>query len=263
MTSPFLFAFLSVLGVSLLSFLGVLFFLFEESDVRRSLLYFVSLSTGALLGDVFMHMIPEMAEHAETFTRDLYIVLGGIIFSFILEKIVHWRHCHMIPSTHVHSEHENPEDHGHSHHQHPMGVVNIVGESMHNFIDGLVIAAGFLASIPIGLSTTLAVMLHELPHEVGNVAVLLHAGYSRKKALLYNCFSAAMSIVGVLLVFVFADSLSIGTYMLPFAAGNLLYIAGSDLIPELHKESNAVKSFSQLLCILLGMVLMYGVKIME
>ncbi len=261
MFSPFLLSFISVILVSLLSFLGIIFFLFEESDVRKYLLYFVSISTGALLGDVFIHMIPEMAENAETFVRDLYILLGGIIFSFVLEKIVHWRHCHVIPSTTKHHEHETEEQHGHQHHA--MGIVNIVGESMHNFIDGLVIAAGFLASVPIGLSTTLAVMLHELPHEIGNVAVLLHAGYSRKKALFYNFLSAALSILGVLLVFAFSESIAIGQYMLPFAAGNLLYIAGSDLIPELHKESKAVKSLGQLICILLGMAMMYGVKVME
>lgn len=263
MLSPFLYSFASVIIVSLLSFLGIVFFLFEESDVRKYLLYFVSLSTGALLGDVFIHIIPDMAENADTFTRDLSILLGGIVFSFILEKVVHWRHCHMIPSTSVHRDNENPEQHGHAH-SHPLGAVNIVGESMHNFIDGLVIAAGFLASVPIGLSTTLAVMLHELPHEIGNVAVLLHAGYPRKKAIFFNFLSAAMSIVGVLLVFAFTlSTAAISSFMLPFAAGNLLYIAGSDLIPELHKESKALNSLGQLICILLGMAIMYGVKLME
>ncbi len=242
----------SVVGVSLLSFLGIVFFLFEESDVRKSLLYFVSLSAGALLGDVFLHILPDMAEEADTFATGLLVVLGGIIFSFVLEKVLHWRHCHLLPSP--------AEDE----HHHPMGLVNIVGESMHNFIDGIVIAAGFLASIPIGLSTTLAVMLHEMPHEIGNVAVLLHAGYSRKKALFYNFLSGTASIIGALLVLVSASwSSSISSYMLPFAAGNLLYIAGSDLIPELHKETKAWNSLGQLACILLGIGIMYGVKWME
>jgi zinc and cadmium transporter len=163
----------------------------------------------------------------------------------------------MLPSTEPHLG----DHHGHNH---PVGIVNLVGESMHNFIDGLVIAAGFLASPTIGFSTTLAVILHEMPHEIGNVAVLLHVGYSRKKALFYNFLSATVSIFGVLVVYLFTVSSDVfGAYMLPFAAGNLLYIAGSDLIPELHKENKALKSLGQLVCILIGMAIMYGVKLME
>lgn len=240
----------SVLVVSLLSFLGIIFFLFEESVMRKSLLYFVGISTGALLGDVFMHIIPEMAENTDTLQRNLFILLGGILFSFALEKLIHWRHCHILPSGH--------------HHHHPMGIVNIMGEATHNFIDGLVIAAGFLASIPVGLSTTLAVMLHEMPHEVGNVAVLLHSGYPKKRALFFNFLSGAASIIGAVLVLGFTSfSSTLGDYMLPFAAGNLLYIAGSDLIPELHKETKLKQGIFQLLCIVVGMAMMYAIKMFE
>ncbi|MSR67349.1 ZIP family metal transporter [Candidatus Peribacteria bacterium] len=243
----------AVLFVSLLSFLGIFFFLFEEKTIRQLLLYFVSLSTGALLGDVFIHIIPDLAESQDTFGRSLYILLSGILFSFVLEKIVHWRHCHVLPS----------ETH-HDHHHHPMGIVSIVGESMHNFIDGLVIAAAFLASIPIGVSTTIAVVLHEIPHEVGNVAILLHSGYSKKRALLLNCLSGVTSIVGALIVLLFAATDSnLVAFILPFAAGNLLYIAGSDLIPELHKETALKKTLGQLFCIIVGMVMMYGLKFIE
>ncbi len=243
-----LYTLLSVVLISLLSFLGIFFFLFEESTIRKLLLYFVSLSTGALLGDVFIHIIPDLAQSPE-FSRSLYILLGGILFSFILEKVIHWRHCHILPS---------------GTHHHPMGIINIVGESMHNFIDGLVIAAAFLASVPIGISTALAVVLHEIPHEVGNVAVLLHSGYSKKNALLFNCLSAATSILGAGIVLLFsASDRAIGSLMLPFAAGNLLYIAGSDLIPELHKETELRKTLGQLVCIVAGMLIMYGVKLME
>ena len=135
---------------------------------------------------------------------------------------------------------------------------------MHNFIDGLVIAAAFFASIPIGISTTLAVVLHEIPHEVGNVAILLHSGYSKKNALLFNCLSAGSSILGAALVLLFSSSsAALADGILPFAAGNLLYIAGSDLIPELHKETELKKTLGQLVCIVLGMVMMYGIKLME
>ena len=249
-----LYTLFAVIGISLLSFLGMFLFLFEENTIRKSLLYFVSISTGALLGDVFIHIIPELAETPETFSMSLVILLGGILFSFVLEKVIHWRHCHVLPSG----------EHHHHHHHHPMGIINLVGESMHNFIDGLVIAAGFLAGIPIGISTALAVALHEIPHEVGNVAVLLHSGYSKKNALLFNALSASSSLIGAAIVLLFSSSsAAIGPMMLPFAAGNLLYIAGSDLIPELHKETELRKTLGQLVCIVLGMVLMYGVTFIE
>lgn len=242
------YALLSVLGVSLLSLLGIVFFLFEESIVRRSLLFFVSFSTGALLGDVFIHIIPDLAARPETFPRDLTIVLVGILFSFVLEKIIHWRHCHDLSCA----EH------------HPAGLINLIGESMHNFIDGIVIAASFLASIPLGLSTSLAILFHEIPHEVGNVAILLHSGYPKMKAVIFNCLSALSALAGAILVLVSASfSSSISDLLLPFAAGNLLYIAGSDLIPELHRETKPLHSIGQLLCIMAGMGVMYGILLLE
>lgn len=240
----------SVIGVSLLSLLGIVFFLFGEASIRKVLLYIVSISTGALLGDVFIHIIPEMAQSPDTFGRNLIILLAGVLFSFAMEKVIHWRHCHILPSGH--------------HHHHPMGLINLIGESLHNFIDGLVIAAAFIASVPLGISTTLAVALHEIPHEIGNVAVLLHSGYDRKKALLFNMLSAAASIAGATSVLLFAASSELlGAAILPFAAGNLLYIAGSDLIPELHKETRLPQAVLQMICIIAGMAMMYGIKWME
>ncbi|UPA22862.1 ZIP family metal transporter [Candidatus Peribacteria bacterium] len=241
---------ISVIVVGLLALIGIVLFLFEEKVIRKVLLSFVSLSTGALLGDVFIHILPDLAENTETFSRSLLVVLGGILFSFILEKFIHWRHCHVLPSG--------------EHHHHPMGIMNMAGETLHNFIDGLVIAAGYLASPAIGLSTTLAVILHEIPHEVGNMAVLLHAGFGRKKALFFNFLSGVACLLGAILVLVFAQSSAgLADMMLPFAAGNLLYIAGSDLIPELHKETRLPHGIVQFLCILAGMALMYAMVLFE
>ncbi len=241
---------LSVLAVSMLALLGIVFFLFDEKVIGKILLAFVSISTGALLGDVFIHIIPEMAENTDTFGQGLIILLGGILFSFILEKFIHWRHCHVMPSG--------------DHHHHPMGLVSMAGETLHNFIDGLVIAAGFLASPAIGFSTTIAVILHEIPHEVGNVAVLIHSGYSKKKAVLFNLLSAVSCFIGAGIVLATSgSSVGIGDAMLPFAAGNLLYIAGSDLIPELHKETRLPHGIAQFACIVLGMALMYAILFFE
>lgn len=244
------YTFVSVLIVSMLALLGIVFLLFNEKTTQKILLSFVSLSTGALLGDVFIHIIPDLAENTETFAQSLLVVLGGILFSFILEKFIHWRHCHILPSG--------------KHHHHPMGIVNIAGESLHNFIDGLIIAAGYIASPAIGFSTTIAVILHEIPHEVGNVAVLIHSGYSRKKALLLNLLSAVSCFIGAGIVLLTSGaSVAIGDAMLPFAAGNLLYIAGSDLIPELHKETRLPHGLAQFACIVLGMAMMYAMLFLE
>lgn len=246
----FFYAFLSVIGVSLLSLLGMLFFLVEEKMIRGALLYAVSFSTGALLGDVFIHMIPDMAADAASFPYKMPVILVGILFSFAMEKIIHWRHCHSFPD----------QDHDHHHH---VGVMSAMGEGVHNFIDGVVIAASFLASVPIGISTTLAVVFHEIPHEIGNFAVLLHSGFGRGKALLFNVLSASAAILGTLCVFAFNGSHAFSDQLLPFAAGNLLYIAGSDLIPELHKETRWNRSVVQLAFLMAGMVLMYVILALE
>lgn len=245
------YALASVIGVSLLSLLGILFFLIDERFIRSVLLYFVSFSTGALLGDVFIHMIPDMAEDTDFFSKGLLIILLGILFSFTVEKFIHWRHCHMLPD----------EDHGH---HHTVGIMSVTGESVHNLIDGIVIAASFLTSVPVGIATTLAVVFHEIPHEIGNFAVLLHSGFPRKKALLLNMLSASAGILGAVLVLGLSQSLdSLTLYMLPFAAGNLLYIAGSDLIPELHKHTKIHQGFFQLIAMIAGMSFMYVIVLFE
>jgi zinc and cadmium transporter len=246
----------SVIGVSLLSLVGILFFLIDERFIGKVLLYFVSFSTGALLGDVFIHIIPEMADEPDFFQQGLLIVLLGILVSFMIEKIIHWRHCHVLPEHH--------HGHSHGHHHHPVGIMSIFGESVHNFIDGIVIAASFLVNIPLGISTALAIVFHEIPHEIGNFAVLLHSGFPRKKALLMNFLAASAAILGTVLVLVLSQSISdLTVYMLPFAAGNLLYIAGSDLIPELHKETKLTQGIIQLLAMITGMLFMYCILFFE
>ena len=240
----------SVIGVSLLSLLGILFFLVEEKFIRSILLYLVSFSTGAILGDVFIHILPDMAK-SENFSGQSLVILLGILVSFTIEKIIHWRHCHLLPGEH-------------EHHHHAFGIMSIFGESVHNFIDGIVIAASFLASLPIGISTTLAVVFHEIPHEIGNFAVLLHSGFRKGRALLMNLLAASTAILGAVLVLLASSSLtSLTSSLLPFAAGNLLYIAGSDLIPELHKHTKLHEGLFQLLAMVLGMGFMYVLLLLE
>jgi zinc and cadmium transporter len=235
----------SVLSVSVLSFLGIFLFLLDKKFIQKILLYVVSFSTGALLGDVFFHMLPDMAEKPEFFSQAMQIILTGILFSFAMEKFIHWRHCHVLPE----------EDHDH---HHALGYMSLAGESMHNFVDGIVIAVSFLVSMQVGISTTIAIALHEIPHEIGNVAVLLHSGFTMKKAFFYNLLSAATGIVGAALVLTVSSAFSsLEMYLLPFAAGNLFYIAGSDLIPELHKQTRLSEGIIQLITMVCGMAFLY------
>ncbi len=251
MMSPIFLSLASVLGVTLLSLIGIVFFLIDERIMKKSLLYFVSFSTGALLGDVFLHMIPEFAEEEGFLVAAMPVVLLGIVFSFCVEKIIHWRHCHLEPE----------EDTGHHHH---VGTMSILGETVHNLIDGIIIAASYMASIPLGISTTIAIVFHEIPHEVGNFAVLLHSGFTKKRALMLNLLSACAGILGTLAVlFASTTTQGIQPYLLPFAAGNLLYIAGSDLIPELHRSTRLSQGVIQLIAMLIGIGSMYLVLFLE
>ncbi len=241
---------LGVIAVSLLSLLGTVFFLFEEKFLGKILLYLVSFSTGALLGDVFLHIIPELSEEGDL-EGALRILLLGLLFSFAIEKIIQWRHCHVLGGEE-------------GHHHHPVGVLSIIGESLHNFIDGVVIAASFIANVRVGISTMLAVVFHEIPHEIGNVAVLLHAGYGKKRAILGNMLSASAAILGAALVLganMFLQPIT--AHLLPFAAGNLLYIAGSDLIPELHKNTRLRDGIVQLVAMITGMLFMSALLLLE
>lgn len=255
MSSPPFPALLSVVLVSVLPLFGVFFLFIREDLIRKSILFFVSFSTGALLGDVFLHMVPEMRE-GRSFTVDLRIILVGIVVSFAIEKTIHWRHCHVLPG--------GPDDHGHECHHHPVGMLTIFADAMHNFIDGLVIAGSYAVSIPVGIATTLAVVFHEIPQEIGNIAILLHSGYSRRNSILFNLYSQTAAILGAAL-FLFASSRMTGLtdVLLPFAAGNFLYIAGSDLIPELHKDTGMTHALLQVFFMVCGILVMFGLTLVE
>jgi zinc and cadmium transporter len=242
----------ATVGVSLLSLVGVIFFVINASLIKRVMFYLISFSTGAILGDVFMHMLPEMAGAGNDFAQSMLVVLIGILFSFAMEKIIHWRHCHVL------------EDHDHDGHHHPVGIISLFGEAIHNFIDGVVIAASFIASPAIGFSTTLAVVFHEIPQEIGDFAVLLHSGFSRGRALFFNLLSALTAVLGAVITLLLTSATQhLTTYMLPFAAGNLLYIAAADLIPELHKETGLKQGVWQIIAMIVGMASMYAILLLE
>lgn len=231
---------------SLFSLTGALVLIFSSKRIKSLIIFLVSLSAGTLLGDAFLHLIPESVEALQNSLGLWLSVLGGIFLFFILEKIIHWRHCHISPS-------EN--------HPHPVGLMNLVGDALHNFIDGMLIAGSFMLSPILGWATTIAVLSHEVPQELGDFGTLLHAGYKTKKALWLNLLSGLFSILGAVLVFALGSwSEDLLLYIIPFTAGGFIYIATSDLIPELKKDTSFSKNLKQLGGILLGLGLMLLIK---
>ncbi len=239
---------------SLFSLVGVFFLSLSLDKLKKIVMFLVSLSAGALLGDAFLHLLPEIIEksHQELdYGHNEFVwfgVLGGIILFFILEKIIHWRHCH-IPTS--------------SEHIHPVGKMNLIGDALHNLIDGMVIAGAFLLDVNLGIITTIAVISHEIPQEIGDFGVLIHAGYKIKKALFFNFVSGLFSLLGALLAIAFNFySESFIDFIIPITAGGFIYIASSDLIPELKKECSMRKTLGQLGGIFLGLGFMILIKLL-
>jgi zinc and cadmium transporter len=238
----------SVFVVSLISFVGILTMAIKEKELRGILPLLVSFSAGALFGGAFIHLIPGIIEETGGLgiNTSLYIIVGILLF-LILEKFIHWRHCH-IPTS--------------KSHYHSFGYMNIVGDTLHNFMDGIVIAGSYIMNIQLGIATTIAVILHEVPQEIGDFGVLLHAGFSKKKALMYNFISALASVFGaVITLFIGGSVQGLSNLIVPLTAGGFIYIAGSDLIPELNKECAPDQSIAQILSFIVGLVVMYGLTL--
>jgi len=246
MAAIYFYTIVSVLIISLISMIGVLTLAISEKKLRHLIMPLVSLSAGTLLGDSFLHLIPEMAETEQTNMSVWLWLLAGILVFFVLEKIIHWRHCHLESTVF---------------HPHPVGTMNLIGDGLHNFIDGMIIAGSFLVSAKLGLVTTLAVIAHEIPQEIGDFGILLHAGYSRARAILLNFSSAIVAVLGaVLALAVGAQTSAFTSFIIPFTAGGFIYIATADLIPELKKDTAPAKSLFQLFLIIAGIGIMLALK---
>ena len=247
MLQVWLYSLISVVIVSLVSLVGVITLAIKVDKLKRILIYLVSFSAGALLGGAFLHLIPEAINEIGYSLNFALLLISGIFLFFILEKYVHWRHCH------------EPTSESHPHH---LASMNLVGDGLHNFIDGLIIAASYLISIPLGIAATLAIVFHEIPQEIGDFGILLHSGLSKGKAILYNLLSASLAIMGVVIGLLLGSSVqSFTIYILPVAAAGFIYIATADLIPELHKETKMFKSLGQLVSFLIGVALMYFIAL--
>ena len=206
----------------------------------------VSYAIGALLGAAFLEMLPHAFEGGKSVRTVAATVLAGIFMFFILEKLVLWRHCH-VEDCEAHDHHADANDHGRS------GMLILVGDSFHNFVDGILIAAAFLENTELGIVTALAVIAHEIPQEVGDFLILLHSGYSRTRAFVLNLLSSLAMFAGALLAYYALQALQGWVQsILALAAASMIYVAVADLIPGLHKRRELGATLSQSALIALG-----------
>src|SRR3990172_6653778 len=236
----------SVIIVSLVSFVGVLTLYLRPKLLDRILFGLVSFAAGALLGAAFLDLLPEALE-ATGGPIFVYALIGVLVF-YMIETFLYWYHCHY-GHHHHHAAH---------HKVHPFAWLNLIGDAIHNFVDGMIIAAAYIVNVPFGIATTIAVVLHEIPQELGDFGILVFGGLSRKKALFFNFLSALTAVLGALAVYYFSMIFNnISQFLVPFAAGGFIYIASADLLPELHKERNIQRAFTQLFFFLLGVAIIW------
>lgn len=242
---------------------AAIFLLLPEKNRLKVLPHGISFAIGALLAVAFWGLIPEAFEHAKPDQIQTLsgTILAGILGFFVLEKLLIWRHCHSGEcEAHGDDEHQHPEHHSHGHsHGHgakTAGAFIILGDGIHNFVDGVLIGAAFLMDVQLGIVTSLAVAAHEIPQEVGDFAILLQSGYSQRKALFYNMLASLTTVIGGVLAYFSLDSLHDSLpYFLALAASSFIYIAVADLIPSLHKRTDTKTSLQQIVLIGAGVAL--------
>jgi len=239
----------ATLIVSLMSFAGIFFLAVKEKLLNKIILSLVGFSAGALLGGAFFHLLPEVlgmekSEGIGSMQIFMFLILGIIAF-YLIERVLKWHHCH-----------EKGCD------IHTFTYMSLIGDSIHNFIDGLVIYSAFAVNTSLGIVTTIMIVGHEIPQEIGDFAVLIYGGFGKVKALLWNFITALAAVIGAVIGYFignYTDGIAI--VLLPFAAGGFLYIAMSDLIPELHKEVSLAKSLTHFLFFICGILFMWAVKV--
>lgn len=230
-----------------------LFLLLSENKRDKVLPHGISFAIGALLAVAFWGLIPHAFEEVEPdkFQALSGTILAGILGFFVLEKLLVWRHCHS-GSCEAHGD----DQHTHYQSDKSAGSLIIIGDSIHNFVDGVLIAAAFLTDVQLGIVTSLAVAAHEIPQEVGDFAILLQSGYSKSKALFYNVFASFTTVIGGILAYFSLEELhQILPFFLALAASSFIYIAVADLIPSLHKKTEIKTSLYQIILILAGVLL--------
>ncbi|MDD1777369.1 MAG: ZIP family metal transporter [Candidatus Helarchaeota archaeon] len=234
--------------VSLISLIGIVTIGINDKFLHEIIILLVALSAGGLLGGGFLHLLPEAVLAVNDLSIYLWVIIGFILF-FLIEKVLVYHHCHNVEHDHVLEFHA-------------FKWLNLIGDSVHNFVDGLILAAAFLISIPLGITTTVAVIFHEIPQEIGDFGVLVYGGFSKKKALYLNFLTALIAVGGGITgFFVLSAVMPVTPFLLAFAAGGFFYIAASDLIPELNKEYTGKKTIVITLIINGGILMMWLFKL--
>ena len=236
----------STFAMSLIAWAGLLTLFLREELLKKITLPLVAFSAGALLGGAFLHMIPEAISNIGPSLSVFLWVLVGFSLFFLLENFIQWHHCHRPPSEH----------------KKPVTYLILVADGIHNFIGGLAIAGAFIVDIKVGIVTWLACAAHEVPQELGDFGILIHGGWEKKKALLFNFFSASTIVLGGIVAYFISTKMDV-TFLLPFAAGNFIYIAASDLIPEIKHETNIKNNLIHFITFIFGILLILAVRFIE
>ncbi|MDD3052986.1 MAG: ZIP family metal transporter [Endomicrobiia bacterium] len=241
----FVYSLLASIIVSFISFIGIISLLFNKKLLKKILILLVALSAGSLIGGAFLHLLPEaMEKTSDIYIPFVYVILGFTSF-FILEKYLFWRHCHKSVCE-VHS----------------FTYMNLIGDGLHNFIDGLIIAVSFSSNLHLGIVTTIAIILHEIPQELGDFGVLIYGGMKPVKALFFNFLSAFAAVIGTVIGYYYVGIFSGFSFVLmSFAAGGFIYVGACDLIPELHRHSDRKNALMTMFVFLLGIGLMFILKL--
>lgn len=237
---------LTTFMLSAASLVGAFFLVMNEKTIKKIIHPLVAFSAGSLLGGALLHVLPEAIEaHGEMQPVFISVLIGFSVF-FLLEQFIHWHHCHKTPSEH----------------HHPVTYLILISDALHNFLDGLAIGAAFMIDVRLGLLTSLVIATHEIPQEMGDLGVLIHGGWAVKKALLFNFLSGLTMIAGGLLAYAIGREINIA-FLLPFAAGNFIYVAASDLIPEVKHRDNICQNGIHFAAFFVGLLLMWSMTLIE
>ena len=229
--------------VSLISLVGVLTIGVKSNVFDKILILLVAFAAGGLIGGAFLHLLPEAVEQCSCEIVFLYALIGFSVF-FLMERYLYWRHCHNGVCD-----------------IHAFTYLNLMGDGLHNFVDGLIIAASFMTSLKLGMVTTAAVILHEVPQELGDFGILVYGGFSKTKALFYNFLCALAAIAGAVMGYVLSGVTGNATvFLVPFTAGGFIYIAAADLLPELHKQKDIKRANIAFVTFILGLAFMALIK---
>jgi len=236
---------ITAICIALLSLIGIVVLAIKEILLNKILLFFVSFLAGAMLGGAFFHLLPEAIEEFGEPVRLFSYTLIGISLFFIVERILRWHHCHKVGcETHKH-----------------LGHLNLIGDAVHNMIDGLIIISSFSVSPALGIPVAISIALHEIPQEIGDFGVLIYSGFRKSKALIYNFISASTVIIGVVIGYFLIHRVdSVNMFLLPFAAGGFIYISTSDLIPEIHREKSLPKSLISFIVFIVALLFMFVIR---